>query len=331
MLPQLPEPVRHPSVVRAAVSPSAAVVTAIGVGIGVAEQSVILAIVLGGGAWLGRMAVAVIQAGRRRRKQPDAPTIDPWAVPEPWRQYVRQALASRQRFDQTVTQWPAGPLHDRLVIIQPRLAQATEEVWAVARQGAALAGSTAGGAGAGPSRPAAVTLSKELRRIQAERQRAGLSDRSAALARSEEAVAAQFRAARRSEAAQGQVLDRLRLLTARLDEAVTELLELGLEPAGGPIEGPAAEAAFGSVDALVEEISTLHQGLREAGEAASGAGEPAGPPGLPAGTDGDEPATRPASQAGGRSTRPAGGPAGLPASDAGPPPPGGPPSSPTTP
>ena len=221
-------------------------------------------------------------------------------MPEPWRQYVRQALTSRQRFDQSVAQWPAGPLHDRLVIIQPRLAQATEEVWA------------GGPAGRRPGR--------------LHRRRDGRGDGSARVGDPFQGVAAhpgRAPAHRRHRIGQrrwpdprrpsppssgplagrrrprGEVLDRLRLLTARLDEAVTELLELGLEPAGRPIEGPAAEATFGSVDALVEEIGALHQGLREAGEAASGAGEAAGAPGLPAGSDGAEPGTRlPASPAG---------------------------------
>jgi hypothetical protein len=284
VLPQLPEPVRHPSVVRAAVSPSAAVVTAAGVGIGLAEHSVVLAVVLGAGAWLGRMAVAVVHAGRQRRKGRPAPAaIDPWAVPEPWRQYVRQAVTSRQRFDQAVSRWPAGPLRDRLLLLQPQLWQATDEVWAVAQRGAALSGTIGGStSGGGAARPSVAALSRELQQIQAERQRAGASERAANLARSEEAVATQLRAARRAETAQNEVQDRLRVLTARLDEAVTELLQLGLEPVGGTVEGsgPAsAEAVAGSVDALLEEIGALHEGLREVGEASSpGSLGVAGPP-----------------------------------------------------
>ena len=71
------------------------------------------------------------------------------------------------------------------------------------------------------------------------------------------------------------MLDRLRLLTARLDEAVTQLLELGLEQAGGAVEG-SADAATGSIDALLDDIAALHEGLREAGAASSGADPAAG-------------------------------------------------------
>jgi hypothetical protein len=264
-------------VVRAAVSPSAVIVTAAGAGIGLLADphTAILAVLLGAGAWLGRMGVAVFGVWRKRGLP--VVTIDPWAVPEPWRQYVRQALGARQRFDQTLTTWTAGPLRDRLSELQPQLWRATEEVWAIAQRGAVLGGSNPVPAASGAARPSIVQLSKDLRRTQAERQRAGASDRQAALARSEEAIAAQLRAAHRTEAAKDEVLDRLRLLTAQLDEAVTQLLQLGLEQVSGGMAEGSADRVAGSVDALVEEIAALHEGLREAGAASSGADAPSAP------------------------------------------------------
>jgi hypothetical protein len=275
---QRPEPDRHPSSVaderrrvrRAAVSPSAAVVTAAGAGIGVLidPHTFVLAVILGAGAWLGRMGVAVFGSWRRRLPTVD---IDPYAVPEPWRQYVRQALNARQRFDQTLTQWSAGPLRDRLALLQPQLSRGAEEVWAVARQGAILEGGAAGVSAGGGNRPSTDKLSAELRQVQAEQRRAGpdAAGRQASLTRTEEAIAAQLRAAAQSQEATAEVLDRLRVLTARLDEAVTQLLSLGLEQVSGAGEG-SADAVAGSVDALVEEIAALHQGLREAGAASAG-------------------------------------------------------------
>jgi hypothetical protein len=266
MLPELPESVQHPAVVRAAVSPSAIVLAAAGVGIGLAAHSAILAVVLGAGFWLGRMTVAVFRSRRKGRRLPLV-TIDPYAVPEPWRQYVREAVGARQRFDQTVSQWPDGPLHDRLVLLQPRLRRATEEVWAVAQRGAALDG-TVRGVPTGSARPSVAQLSAELQSIQAERQRTSASERQAALARTEEAIAAQLRAAHRAEAVKAETLDRLRVLTAHLDEAVTQLLELGVNEAASEAS---VEQVAGSVDALVEEIAALDQGLREVGAASLGA------------------------------------------------------------
>jgi hypothetical protein len=284
MLPQVPAPDGHPvpaadaqaaspaeirqAVRRAAVSPSALVLAAAGVGIGLLAQSVVLAVVLGVGTWFARLIYAALRARRRRPRLP-AVTIDPYAVPEPWRQYVRQAQSARQRFDLSVATWPAGPLRDRLTLLQPRLAAGVNEVWVVAQRGAAL-----GGTVAGSGQPSVVQLSAELRRVQAEQQRTPGSDRQQSLARSEEAIAAQLRAAHRTEEVKNEVLDRLRLLTARLDEAVTQLLELGLEQAGGAVE-VSADAATGSIDALLDDIGALHEGLREAGAAATGA-EPTG-------------------------------------------------------
>jgi hypothetical protein len=252
---------------RAAVSPSAFVVAAAGVGIGLLAQSVVLAVVLGLGAWLVRLLVAALRAGPRRPRLPVV-TIDPYAVPEPWRQYVRQAQSAQQRFDSSLATWPEGPLKDRLLMLQHRLHEGVNEVWVVAQRGAAL-----GGTVAGKSQRSVVQLSAELRQVQAEQQRTPAAHpadpgRRQALARSEEAIAAQLRAAHRTEEAKAEVLDRLRLLTARLDEAVTRLLELSLEPAGGPVEG-SADAATGSIDALLDDINALHEGLREVGGGSS--------------------------------------------------------------
>jgi len=275
---QLPEPaVPQRSVAKAAVSPSAVVVTAAGAGIGywIDPHTFVVALILGAGAWLGRIGATVFGNWRRRLPTVD---IDPYAVPEPWRQYVRQALGARERFDQTITQWSAGPLRDRLAVLQPQLRRGAAEVFAVAKQGAILDGTATGARAGGAGRPSIPQLSEELRKVQAEQRRAGpdAADRQASLARSEEAIATQLRAANRTQEAAAEVLDRLRVLTARLDEAVTQLLSLGLEQVSGSGEGRSADAVVGSVDALVEEISALHQGLREAGAASSGTGPAAG-------------------------------------------------------
>ncbi len=304
MLEPVPGPDRHPvgasgapsaspavirrAVRRAAVSPSALVLAAAGVGIGLLAHSVVVAVVLGLGAWFVRLAVAALRAGPKRPRLPLV-TIDPYAVPEPWRQYVRQAQSAQQRFDSSLATRPSGPLKDRLLMLQPRLREGVKEVWVVAKRGAAL-----GGTVAGKGQPSVGELSAELRQVQAEQRRAPGAHptdpgRQQALARSEEAIAAELRAAHRTEEAKGEALDRLRLLTARFDDAVTQLLELGLEPGEGTAVG-AADVATRSVDALLDDITALREGLREAGAASSGAEptmptESAGGPAWPAGTD----------------------------------------------
>jgi hypothetical protein len=252
-------------VVRAAVSPTAIAATAAGVAIGLfLVHSVLVAVILGAGAWLARMAVFALL----RSLPVAAPDqVDPWAVPEPWRQYVRQAQAAGERFDRTMAAWPAGPLRDRVGLAQPRIWQGVREIWSVAKQGAA---------GGGSNRPPPAALSAELRQVQAERRAldGDARDRDESLGRREEAIAAQLRAARRSGDIDSQVQDRLRLLTARLDEAVTDVLELGLDRTD-------VDAVLGTVDGLVDELRSLHQGMQEAtGEDAV---SPPAPPGLPPG------------------------------------------------
>jgi hypothetical protein len=100
------------------------------------------------------------------------------------------------------------------------------------------------------------------------------------LDRTEEALAAQVHSRRKAQEAAQYAEDRLRVLTARLDEAVTAVLELGVAQSAGD---PLTDDAFGSVDALTEEITALRAGLSEATAslpvAAPSAGQP--PPALP--------------------------------------------------
>jgi hypothetical protein len=270
-LPVPTRPARSQSLARVAVSPSAAMATAAGVGIGALEQSFVLAVVLGAGAWAARMITAVVTRARRERAaRPRPAAVDPWSVPEPWRQLLRQAGDAQSRFDQTVDTWPAGPIRDRLVLLRPRLYANVGEMASLAHHGAALSGWSPGGAPNARARPSRAQLSDGLRQAEAERQRLGPNapSREASLARAAEALAAQLRAARNSEDASRSVEDHLRTVVARLDEAVTELLVLatggGSERGPGPMTPTAADTLEGSLDGLRDEISALHQGLQDA-------------------------------------------------------------------
>jgi hypothetical protein len=278
----LPEVVRHPSVVRAAVSPSAVALAAGGVAIGLgAAHSVVLAVVLGLLGWSARMAAAVASRARKTKQAKLKPAqLDPWSVPEPWRQLVKQALAAQTRFDQAVAEWPPGPMRDRLESLRPQLYEDVEQVGLAARRGAALSGwSPAGSAVSG--RPSAAELSDQLRRTEAELSAAGgaTSERQAALARREEALAAQLRAVHSAEQATALTHDRLQLIVARLDEAVTSMLLLGVEATGAG----ATDTLAASLDSVMDEITALHQGLADATGSTPGQVEsaPALPPTQP--------------------------------------------------
>jgi hypothetical protein len=257
---------------RAAVSPTAIIVTAAGVGIGLLANSPILAIVLGVGAWCGRMVAAwVAQRRRARRARPKPADLDPWSVPEPWRQLVQQALAAQTHFDQTIRDWPEGPIKERLVALQPRVYVSVEQVGSIAKRGAALGGWSGGVAIAG--RPSADQLSEQLRQVTEERQQLGeqASQRDAVLARTEESIAAQLRAVRNAEEAAVMTHDRLRLLVATLDQTVTSMLALGVDGAES-----GAEILETSLSFVSDEIAALHRGLTDATSSANA--NPALPP-----------------------------------------------------
>ncbi|MGH9184585.1 MAG: hypothetical protein ACRD0U_02035 [Acidimicrobiales bacterium] len=79
--------------------------------------------------------VVVIRAGRRL---PKAPRVDPFAVGEPWRRHVQDALQARTKFAQAVASGRPGPVQDRLVEIGERVDAGVEEVWRAANRGDAL-------------------------------------------------------------------------------------------------------------------------------------------------------------------------------------------------
>lgn len=261
----LPEPVQphrpavHPALVRAAVSPTAVAAAAVGAGIGVLDRSAVVAAALAVVGWTGRMLAAVVgQRRRQRAARPRPAEMDPWSVPEPWRQLLQQALSAQTRFDQAVAAWPPGPTRDRLTELQPRVYQEVAQLGATARQGAAAAGWNGGTFPSG--RPSSGELKDELARIQADRVRLGDSSpaRSAELGRREEAVAAQLRSVHRAQQAQAAIHDRLRLAVARLDETVTDLLTVEIGAVGQEPSGLSS-----ALDELSDGITTLRAALTE--------------------------------------------------------------------
>ena len=204
------------------------------------------------------MTAAVV--AKRRKEQAALPRpadIDPWSVPEPWRQLLHQALAAQSQFDRVLADWPPGPTRDRLEGLRPRVYSEVRDLGALARQGAAVQGWT--GAAVTPGRPDPDQLGAELDRLRAERTRVSGSapKRAAELLRREEALAAQLRALRRGQSASDAMQDRLRHAVAQLDQTVTDLVTL--DPGGGS-EPVGVNAAL---DELSDGISTLRAALTE--------------------------------------------------------------------
>src|SRR5262245_56393389 len=58
---------------------------------------------VGAGAFAARVAVAIPRDQHRER-------IDPLALQDPWRRFVKEALDAQKRFDTAVNDAPAGPM-----------------------------------------------------------------------------------------------------------------------------------------------------------------------------------------------------------------------------
>src|SRR5439155_18578908 len=80
---------------------------------------------VGAAAWAARVAF-----GLPRRKKVDR--IDPFRLSEPWRLFVKDALAAQTRFDRTVDRMMPGPLQDRLRDVAARVGDGVRECWGIA-------------------------------------------------------------------------------------------------------------------------------------------------------------------------------------------------------
>jgi hypothetical protein len=256
-LARIPERARTPSVARAAVSPSAVVVTGVAVAVGLlVGLPAVTAIGVGLVCWAARVGVAAGRAGRRRRRAAQAEPIDPYAVAEPWRSFVQEAVTAQARFGQTVERCQPGPLQDRLREVTARVGDGVQECWRAAHLGASIAAVLAG---LDPPK-----ISRQLREVQEEQRgagpRASSSDARDRLDQTEAALAGRLQTARRMEAMVQRTTDGLRVLTAQLDEAVAEAVQLSL--AAGDPNG--AQPIAGSVESVVGEIESLRRAMEEA-------------------------------------------------------------------
>jgi hypothetical protein len=195
-------------------------------------------------------------------RAPGKPAIEPRALDQPWRTYVERAEDSRRRFDAAVRRARAGPLADRLALIGQRVGAGVEESWAVAQRGNALSE-----ARRQIDVDAIVNDLKATRRAldDPESQAPGRELKRRTLAGTAEALTAQLSSARRLEDVITRADAELRLLDARLAEAVTRAIELSVHAGDDSDLGQLGE----DVDGVVSEMETLRQALDEAGGSAA--------------------------------------------------------------
>jgi hypothetical protein len=242
MLEHIPPEYRTPAVARAVTLPSAVLLGGVGMSAAIlAGAPVVAAAVVGALCWAGRVAFAF-----PRRPKPER--IDPHSLPEPWRGFVRKAVAARNRFDKAVETTDPGPLRDRLAEMAARVSVGATECWRIARRAAALDAAVA--------ELDARGIRAQLDQCETELRRE--PDR-AQLAATAEALRRQLASATRLADVVDDARDRLRRLDAELDEAVARALELSL----GATDAGALAPVGSTVDGVVGELESLRQALEE--------------------------------------------------------------------
>ena len=211
----------------------------------VAGLPLVAAAGVGALAWAGRVAFAIPRAPKREH-------IDPFALAEPWRGFVRSALQAQARFDRTVQSAKAGPLRDRLAEIGERVQTGVSESWQVANRAQEISNAVA-----------------QLDTMDARTQLAALerdtSAPSESRTRTEQSLRAQIESADRMDAIVRDARDRLRLLDARLDEAAARAVELSVEASDEGVLGLSSD-----VDNVVTDMEALRQALEETGTSPPG-------------------------------------------------------------
>lgn len=250
------EEFRTPAVARAVVSPSALLLAGGGTAVAIIGGLPLAAAAgIGAACWAGRVAFAAL-----RRRGPRPERIDPFAVGEPWRRFVQDALSAQRRFDDTVRRMQDGPLRDRLHDLGGRIDAGVRECWQIACQGASL--------GKGLQQFDIKNIQRDLEMTDAEIDGAG-KNATASMKRTREALAAQVASFDRVRKVADDARDRLRVLNAELDEAVARAIELSLSSTD---PGDVSLLA-GDVDSLVDDLESLRRAVEEA-DAAGGTATP---------------------------------------------------------
>jgi hypothetical protein len=249
-LDHLPEHWKSRKTGDAVMAPSAIVLAGVGAAAAILGGLPILAIA-GVGALAYAARVAMLLPKRRKGER-----IDPMTVADPWRAFINEALDAQRRYRKAVSTASAGPMRDRLIEIGARIDEGVAECWRVARRGDALADAI-GNLDAPSARRELETAKQAAKATPGEAQDATV-----------DALQAQVDSADRLTEVARDAQSKLRLLNARLDEAVARAVELSITADDvGALGG-----LGGDVEDVVSEMETLRVSLEEIGGAAQAAG-----------------------------------------------------------
>ena len=223
-------------------APSAIVLGSAAAGVAiVAGVAFPLVLVAGAGVWAARVGTLLPRSGSRVR-------IDPEILSEPWRSEVINAMDAQDRYARLVRTAHAGPLRDRLREIGAGIDRSVLECWRVAQRGNTISKQVT---------PSDLAMSRrEVEQAEADA-RANPNDRSH---RTTAALQARLDADERTAASASGTLADLRLLNARLDEAVARAVELANRADALGDLG----SLGGDVDDIVTELANLRSALDDA-------------------------------------------------------------------
>lgn len=211
----------------------------VGAGVAMALAGLPVAVAVGGGIALYAASVAVAMP-----KPPQRPTIDPFALGEPWRQLVQRSQASGRRLHETVDRASDGPLRDTLAAIAEQLDRGIDEAWAIARRGDEIDDAVRG-----------LDPTGLRSRLATAEQRAAADptpETAAAVASIQRQLESADRLREQSDAAAAS----LRLTQTQLDELVARASEIQV----GAVD---TDAYRREVDDLVIRLEALHQAVEE--------------------------------------------------------------------
>jgi hypothetical protein len=246
----LPERFKNRRTADALMAPSSILLTGAGAAAGIVAGFSVFG-VIGLALALGIVRVATLLPRGARPSR-----IDPMSIADPWRRFVREALDAQRRYRKAVQSASTGPLRDRLVEIGERIDAGVNECWRIARRGDALV-EAIGNLDVDNARQELVDAQAEAKANAGDSQKATVN-----------ALQAQVDSADRLITVAQDAQDKLRLLDARLDEAVARAVELAIQAEDvGELGG-----LGGDVDDLVSEMESLRVGLEEASGTARTAG-----------------------------------------------------------
>jgi hypothetical protein len=176
--------------------------------------------------------------------------IDPFAINDPWRASVMNAMGAQMRFDRAVDSTSKGALRERLAGIRDKVGEAVEQCWTIAVQGDQLDDAI---------RELDVRdQANNLKIAEEQIRRNSDPNRVGSLEARRDAIRSQLESANRLVELSQSTEDRLRQLNAQLDELVVRGIELSVTGSSEDLN----DLGLG-VDSVLTEMEAVRQAMTE--------------------------------------------------------------------